>query len=302
MNRYGYVLSLLVVLVLSAAVAPADSHGDYDGGHGIILPDMKPITEWNWTRKAPSVGLNDPVIFVEPEREYPYRMYVHARGGQDLYKSKNCAEWTKIANDVIPSGGGTNFNWGRKGPDGRYYLYRSVNDDHTELWVGETLTDIENKGTVLDQPDAGGYYNPDTDTWHMYYEGVPGKGSPCSLTINHAVSQDGIHWQKKGIALDIRGRGWKTGDPDVVRIGDTYHMFVDRTDPDHPKYKIAWATSENLKSFELREAPITDWFGGDACVRYVPELERFVMYQEYFGTKEKMKHGVGYGVSQRITR
>ena len=301
MRSTAHIVALTAVLALAFAPC-ASTAADYDGGHGIILKDMEPVTEWEWTRKGPAPGWNDPVIFVEPDRKYPYRMYVHAKGGQDLYRSKNCADWTKIANDVLPSGGGTNFNWGRKGPDGRYYLYRSVKDEYTELWVGNTLTELKNMGKVLDKPDAGGYYDPDTDTWHMYYEGVPGKGSPCSLTINHAVSQDGIHWTKKGIALDIRSRDWKTGDPDVIRIGDTYHMFVDRTAPEHTKYKIAWATSEDLDSFKLREEPITDWYGGDACVRYVPEQERFVMYQEFFGTENEMQGGVGWGVSQRIPR
>jgi hypothetical protein len=273
MKSFVHLLMAGTAVTVALAIAGADGPSEYDGGHGIILKDMKPVSSWQWQRKGPAPGSNDPVIFVEPQREYPYRMYVHAPGGQDLYKSKDCAKWTKIANDVIPSGGGTNFNWGRKGPDGKYYLYRSVNDDYTELWVGETLTDIENKGQVLDRPDAGGYYDPETDTWHMYYEGIPGKGSPCSLTINHAVSKDGIHWEKKGIALDIREYDWKTGDPDVVRIGDTYHMFVDRTAPDHPRYKIAVATSDDLHgTFEIREQPITDWFGGDACVRYVPGI------------------------------
>lgn len=300
MRATGKMIVVGVTLGGIATLFGADGPSSYEGGHGIILREMKPITEWEWTRKGPSVGLNDPVIFVEPEREFPYRMYVHARGGQDLYKSKDAAKWVKVVDDVIPSGGGTNFNWGRKGPDGRYYLYRTVNDDFTELWIGETLTEIKNRGKVLEKPDAGGYYDPDTGTWHMYYEGIPGKGSPCSLTINHAVSKDGIHWEKKGIALDVRGRGWKTGDPDVVRIGDTYHMFVDRTAPEHVKYKIAWATSDNLNKFTIQKEPITDWFGGDACVRYVPEQERFVMYQEFFGDKDQVHGGVGWGVSQRI--
>ncbi len=270
----------------------------YDGGHGIILPGFDPIEKWEWHDKGPSVGSNDPVIFVEPEREYTYRMYVHHDGGQDLYRSKNAADWELVEKNVIPSGGGTNFNWGRKGPNGNYYLYRTVEDEYTELWWGETLTELENKGKVLDEPDAGGYYDPEEQKWHMYYEGIPGKGSPCSVTIDHAVSDDGIHWEKKGIALDVRDQDWKTGDPDVVRIGDTYHMFADRTAPDHTSYKIAVATSKNLNKFELREEPITDFYGGDACVRYVPEQNRFVMYVEFYGENHS---GIGWGVSQRVS-
>ncbi|PSR00659.1 MAG: hypothetical protein BRD48_00575 [Bacteroidetes bacterium QS_9_68_14] len=306
-GSFGAALLLGAAVLAGCASGPRSKNEDesgkaaYSGGHGVILPAMNEITDWQWQKKGGSVGLNDPVIFVEPERDYPYRMYVHsASGGQDLYRSRDAASgWEKVAEDVIPSGGGTNFNWGRIGPDGRYYLYRTVNDDHTELWVGETLTEIENQGTVTQKSDTGGYYDPGTGTWHLYYEAIPAENSPCGYAIGHATSPDGVDWTDRGLVLDVRGRGgWKTGDPDVVRVGDTYHMFVDRTAPDHPRYKIAWASSGRLDDFELREEPVTDWLGGDACVRYVPEQERFVMYQEFFGEDRR---GVGWGVSRRIT-
>lgn len=295
----GALVAMTLAGCASLGPAPGDaSQDDYPGGHGVILPEMVDITEWQWEKRDDSVGMNDPVIFVEPEREYPYHMYVHSKsGGQDLYRSKDAADWKKVAEDVIPSGGGTNFNWGRVGPDGRYYLYRTVDDEYTELWVGDRLTEIENKGKVMGESDTGGYYDPETKTWHIYYEALPAENSPCGHAIGHAVSKDGVHWDKKELALDISDKAWKTGDPDIVRIGDTYHMFVDRTVPDHPEYKIAWATSKNLDKFTLREEPITDWLGGDACVRYVPEQQRFVMYQEFFGEDHR---GVGWGVSQRI--
>lgn len=289
------------LLVLLGGCSESDPES-YPGSYGTILTDMAEVTEWNWKKKDSSVGRNDPVIFVEPERQHPYHMYVHPEeeGGQTLYRSQNAADWEKVAEDVIPAGGGTNFNWGRIGPDGRYYLYRTVEDSITELWTGESLTDLENQGTVLEESDTGGYYDPETGTWHIYYEAFPAEGSPCGRGIGHAVSDDGVHWSKEGIVLDIRDRKWKTGDPDVVRIGNTYHMFIDYTTPDHPAYKIAVATSDNLSSFQLRqEEPITTWLGGDACVRYVPEQERFVMYQEYYGEDTS---GVGWGVSQRIPR
>lgn len=267
-------------------------------GQGAVLPDFPEIQEWEWTEKGPSVGATDPVLFIEPERAFPYRMYVHADGGQDLYKSKDAENWTAVERDVLPAGGGTNFNWGRKGPDGRYYLYRTVRDSVTELWVGEKLTELENEGTVLEEPDTGGYYDPEADMWHIYYETYPAEGSPCGRGLGHAVSEDGVRWEKKGVALDIRDKTWKTGDPDVVRIGDTYHMFIDYTAPDHPQYKIAVATSSDLSSFSLQEEqPVTSWLGGDACVRYVPKQDRFVMYQEFFGEEHR---GVGWAVSQQI--
>lgn len=291
---------LFLVVVGTVLLSSCTSSSSYEGGAGTILSDMNEIEEWTWTEKGQSVGLNDPVLFVEPSREFPYRMYVHAEGGQDLYKSKDASDWTKVADDVIPSGGGTNFNWGRKGPDGRYYLYRTVNDSLTELWVGEKLAELENKGTVLNESDTGGYYDPETETWHIYYEAYPAKGSPCGRGIGHAVSDNGTDWEKQDVVLDLRGKPWKTGDPDVVRVGDTYHMFIDYTAPDHPRYKVAVATSSNLSSFTLRsDRPVTSWLGGDACVRYVPEQKRFVMYQEFYGEDT---HGVGWGVSQQIER
>ncbi len=287
--------TLLLIVLLSIAGPVAAGDEEFKHGHGVILEQMPDVEAWNWADRGGSVGQNDPVIFVEPDRAFPYRMYVHsAGGGQDLYKSKDMQSWEKIADDVIPSGGGTNFNWGRIGPDGRYYLYRTVNDDHTELWVGETLTDITNKGTVLDESDTGGYYDPETETWHTYYETIPTSG-PCGEGIAHATSKDGVHWEKKGVILDFRDKPWHTGDPDVIKIDGTYHMFVDRTAPEHPRYHIAWATSENLHDFELRDQPITGWFGGDACVRYAPTEDTFFMYQEFHGENHG---GVGFAEAQ----
>ena len=280
----GIILSMLLLLPMGCA---------YRGQYGVIMKDMEEITDWKWLSAGDSVGLNDPVLFVEPHREYPYRMYVHsADGGQDLYKSKNMVRWQKIADNVIPSGAGTSFSWGRIGPDGKYYLYRTIRDEYTELWVGKTLIELENKGMVLDESDTGGYYDPEERVWHIYYE-AKSAGGPHGDAIGHAVSSDGVNWKKVGIALDVSDKPWHTGDPDIIRVGKTYHMFIDRTasEHDHTRYYIAWATSEDLNNFKLRDEKITDWYGGDACVRFAPTESRFFMYQEFYGADSR---GVGY--------
>lgn len=233
--------------------------------------------------------------------------------GQDLYQSTDLRNWTKIADDVqdqfgnqISTQGGTNFNWGRK-VNGTYYLYQSRQDTSMYLYTGTDLANLTNHGQVLDESDGGGFYDdfgdndPNTGLWHMYYEAGTVTG-PSGDALGHATSVDGFTWVKQpNLALDLGPTGWKTGDPDLIKVNDTYHMFIDNT-VQHPNYRIAWATSTDLYNWTLQEHAITSFPGGDATVRYLPDTDEFFMYQEYRGTtgpneNEAGRKGIGYATA-----
>jgi len=256
---------------------------------------------WNtWTpREELPFGLYDPVLFVEPERDYPYRLLVAPPDGRmDLYKSRDMEEFVRVAEDVEGPEFASNFNWGRK-VDGRYYLFRTLREERTELWTGETLTNLTNRGVVLNEADTGGFYDRETGTWHIYYQQETDKAAeqdrfgPNSDVFGHAVSKDALHWTDQSIALDVSDEPWKAGDPDVLKIDDRYYMFFDQTRR-HPNYHIHLAVSKNLSSFRP-VGRVTTTCGGDAKVRYLPERREFLMLTEFAGDDLS---GIGVSTSQ----
>lgn len=283
----AWVLALLLV-VASLYTLAVQSAGFALFGVGERPPDSCAPSEtalasrWtDWSEPEPLVGVYDPVLFVEPGRASPYRLLVDDGDGRmDLYESRDFETFRLVAEDLEGDEFASNFNWGRQ-VDGVYYLFRTVGEERTELWTGRSLTDLTNRGVVLNESDTGGFYDPETETWHLYYEQKFGAEGENGDALGHAVSTDALHWDRRPLALDVRGEGWQTGDPDVVQVDDTYYLFVDET-TEHPRYHVQVAVSENLSSFTPL-GRVTDACGGDPVVRYLPDRGEFVMLTEYTG-------------------
>jgi len=242
-------------------------------------------TEWH-SEGDLSFGRYDPVLFVEPEREYPYRVLVAPDNRKmDLYRSRDMREFERVATDLEGDEFASNFNWGRK-VDGRYYLFRTLRENETELWTGDSLTNLTNRGVVLEEADTGGFYDAETGTWHVYYQQDEDSTDDDEFGPNtdlfvHATSEDAVDWTRQGVALNVSDRPWKAGDPDVIEIDDRYYMFFDQTES-HPNYHIHLAVSDNLSRFEP-VGRVTETCGGDAKVRYAPTRGKFVMLTEFGG-------------------
>jgi len=292
----GVLLALVVVQFTSLSLLGI---GTSPAPTTCVTPNDTTSSAWTpWQpRSELPFGLYDPVLFVEPEREYPYRLLVAPDDGEmNLYKSRSMQEYDLVASDVEGPQFASNFNWGRK-VDGQYYLFRTLEEERTELWTGDSLTNLTNRGVVLDEADTGGFYDPETGVWHIYYQKErPGASDdrfgPTTDLLIHATSRDARNWTRQGVALNVSGEPWKTGDPDVVQVGDRYYMFVDQT-TEHPVYHIHLAVSENLSQFET-VGRVTDTCGGDAKVRYMPDSGSFVMLTEFAGDDIS---GVGVSVS-----
>jgi len=239
---------------------------------------------------------NDPVLVIEPDKPYPYKLIVfEGLGVWGLYRAKNIeGPWERYYQ--ISVNGHETPQWCRKSKDGKYYVYTSVRDSYTCLYIGDSLETLKPWGKVLDYSDSGGFYDPDTDTWHLFAEVDPAEGDPCGWAIGHWTSKDGkTGWVYHGKAIDLRaeGKDWHTGDPDIIKINDVYYMFIDHTDPNmdhHPYYYIHVYYSKDL--FNWKEiGQVTTRYGGDACVRLDPETGIFYMFNEYWYAPSQ---GVGW--------
>jgi hypothetical protein len=237
-----------------------------------------------------AAGTNDTVMFVDMDDEYPYTMSALDTDGDPVHKwwrSKDFQEWEQIcAYDDHPTdewGAGTNYQWGQVAPDGQFRIYSSFNDDVTTLWEGPDVCNLERIGEVHPNPDSGGFYEPDTDTWHLYYEAegeVPYDGGPTSNALGHSTSTSGLdNWEDRGNIVDLSEFDEHTGDPEVIQVGDTYFMFIDWS-VDHPDYRQAVMTSSDLYDWELH-GQVTFEEGGDFTVRYIPDRSDFVALAEF---------------------
>ena len=237
-----------------------------------------------------AAGTNDTVMFVDMDDEYPYTMSaldVRNDPAHKWWRSKDFEEWEEICvYDDHPTdswGGGTNYQFGRVAPDGTYRIYGSYNDDVTDLWTGPDVCSLERVGEVHPNPDCGGFYEPDTNTWHLYYEAegeIPYEGGPTANALGHSTSISGTgDWENQGNIVDLSDFEEHTGDPEVIQVGDTYFMFIDWT-ADHPDYRQAVMTSSDLHEWELH-GQVTFEMGGDFTVRYIPDRGDFLALAEF---------------------
>ena len=294
-------------------IKTADSLGNTSKGVNI---EVKANLNWEESFVAKNSLLktwkrNDPVVFVDAEQPYPYKMIVVNSSKKqvinnvkqrvwvwDFFRAKDADGPWEIYHQMHVEKGETP-QWGRKNISGKYYIFSSEKDKSTGLYIGDSLTSLVRWGQVLDQSDSGGFFDPETETWHIFYEKNETDGSPSSWKLGHMSSPDGKNnWIDKGTAIDLddAGKDWHTGDPDIIKIDDTYFMFIDHTDPDkghHPYYKISVYKSLDLYKWE-DQGLVTEHFGGDACVRFIPEKNKFYMWTEYWTPPSE---GVGFGTS-----
>lgn len=244
-------------------------------------------------------GTNDTVMFVDMDREYPYTLSALDVGASPTahywWRSEEFQEWETVhVYDDHPTddwGAGTNYQFGRVAPDGSFRIYSSFNDDVTTLWEGPDVSSLERVGEVHPDPDCGGFYEPDTGTWHLYYETegeIPYEGGPTANALGHSTSPTGLggDWADQGKIIDLSDVDEHTGDPEVIQVGETYFMFIDWT-ANHPDYRQAVLTSPDLHDWTFH-GQVTDEMGGDFTVRYIPDREEFVALAEF---------GPGGGVS-----
>ncbi len=154
------------------------------------------------------------------------------------------------------------------------------------------------------------------DVWHMWYifgtgwkKYAPDTAPDRTYKIGHAVSRDGVEWQKeeaKQIIADRLGPDESQALPTVIRMGSRYHMFFcyrESFDFRHAKdrgYRIGHAWSDDLSNWNrddenpLLESTPGTWDSDMQCYPHVFECDDKV-YLLYNGN-EFGRHGFGLAV------
>lgn len=282
-----------------ARTAPATTTTWYD----TLRFEPRGWADWRYESQVGSV-FYDPTPFYASDR--PYELWVTMlnirtntnpsfRCDPDTVDCTDWANWERVSAGIADGrgGAGTNFQWGQY-VDGTFHLFRTLSDESTEKWVctGRLVrSDCENRGTVLNVSDSGGFYDYRTDTWHLVAEGPSYHGRPDSETLTHweSTNASGLSFHGGNVVFDTDGADWVTGDPDFVRLTDkqgdvqTVYAFTDRKRKAGGAYHVQLleADGEN-RTFESVEQ-VTSIPGGDLETVYVPEYDRFLGFLEMDG-------------------
>lgn len=244
----------------------------------------------------PFPGGFDPLVFHRSQfADDRYRILVLYPNEDEhtLWSTREFETFTEEATGLYPTVAaerGSTFNHGTVLLDGRFAVYTADADTDTSVWVGDSLTDLEELGTVLRGHSDPGVYLDRDGTVHIYTEGDGDKTGPTSNTLKHFTTpaDDLLRPEEQSIALDLSDRDWSTGDPEIFRIGETYYMLHDRTQG-HPSYYIALSKSSDLFEWTVVDDKLTDLKGGDMEVARRDGI--FHGFTEYSGDDE---WGVGH--------
>ena len=90
-------------------------------------------------------------------------------------------------------------------------------------------------------------YDTDDSTYKAWYSGHEWHNDPgpdeATSDIGYAYSADGITWSKHGDA--VMDSGWQDQDPSVVKVGNTFYMYVETTD------RPAWPSLDTYRYTSL---------------------------------------------------
>jgi len=209
-----------------------------------------------------------------------------------LWKTPDFSNWTKVSNSI--AGDADQFEDHIVLPNGTFVLYQSpTQNGGTSVWTGQELTNLTKQGTPIPEPDGGVFYDETTGTIHIYTEDQDNTTGAGSDKLSHWTTPDDdlLDATKQRDALDLTGKSWHTGDPDIIEVSGVYYMFTDNT-TNHPNYRIAVLRSTNLYDWTLIQNSINPQrSGGDMTVtRYDGS---FVGFTEYDNYADDRNFGVG---------
>ncbi|NOZ46996.1 MAG: T9SS type A sorting domain-containing protein [Chlorobi bacterium] len=148
-------------------------------------------------------------------------------------------------------------------------------------WAKSSSNPVLSAKTTSTGIDVLGFEGPsivfDGSTYHMWYSCIPIYNNlqywDGWINIAYASSSDGINWIKKTDepAFKISQNGWDSlfvQTPDVIKIGDTFHMFYTGTASDstyqtagggwHYSVGYAWALDTDIHNWTRYATPVLE--------------------------------------------
>lgn len=239
-------------------------------------------------------GMSDPSLVVEPGDQRPFKLLIrdhtHPRAS-DVYVSEDLTRWRLVANNLDLA----QISDVVVGPDGTYHAYAQ-----TGVYTSPDLLTWRYRGDPIPgQPnnDPGVIYEPETGRWHMHYSPSPDHSSP---DVFHATSRDGLSFTPTS-AAPILETGYNSGDFEVLRIGQTYHLFADN-DTVHPAYNVKHWTGSSPTEFDPDGEVVlrpTGWCRrgiGDPSIGYAAHRGGWVMVYECWNLGDRQM-GIGMATS-----
>lgn len=171
----------------------------------------------------------------------------------DLYKRGSDGAWNLHENNVLT---GVEVNDVCVVDD---TIYAYAGQEGTVVYTGKTPTDLTKRATVAESiGDPGCHYDPNTGDFHLYYEqGDPGDTGFSGERIGHSVSPDGINdWEHLEPVVDTTDTDFDVGDPRLIKVGDTFHLFVDYN-REETLERIAHYYGSGYSNFERDQVVVT---------------------------------------------
>ena len=270
---------------------------------GLRTYAQEPDEKWaGWYRPADQpvftteYGNNhDAILFVEPEREYPYHLIVsHEQSGAQLWRTKdfswNSASW-ELVSDQYNISGHYEYDDAVK-VDGTYYIFEAGN---VYTYSGP-LEEADGNWTVAgsfpaDECDDLGVYYED-GVFHIFGEFGHFPHGPDGTSLSHFTSTTGLgDWRlvdEKAVNPNPDGGNrYGVGDPTIAKIQGTYYLYCDRESKGSPYKVIGWKSDDINEPFRYtgkvlkpRSDQTDDWDNHriqDADIGYIPQLSRYVM-------------------------
>lgn len=242
-------------------------------------------------------GLADPFVLVDGGR---YLLYATANGrAYPVFESTDLVRWQRLADAWTDPRGGLWAPEVLKAPDGRFYLYYTVN---REAGVGGLEKTIG--VAVADRPE--GPFREPTDLVVRAIDAHPFLDADGRLYLYYADLSRGFRIMGQAMANPRQLSGspvellhptepWETAHgrvtegPFVLRRGETYYLMYSGSGADSPHYAIGYATSTSaLGPFrKFVGNPIARAGGGvfgpgHHCLCRGPDGQWWVVYHQKF--------------------
>jgi len=275
----------------ASAISTEEGHADYlstkevaggEGGSIGMLTTRTPSNLYLQREQNDVLSGYDPDVYHAShfdDGKYRFTITGASNSDTDLYRIDDLEQWlstgssthiTQEASAIFGSGSDNmRVNDHVVLPDGRFAVFPTINDGPTtDVWVGDELANLSKVGQVTDSyNDVGSIVSPDGVVHHFAEDpDHPDATSETCPTITHLTTpvDDLTNATKHGVVFDSGPYGWETGDPDIVRIGGAYMMFIDRKQ--NGNYTSAVLVSDDLYNWRLQTDQLSPALGGDLCV------------------------------------